>query len=271
MEKILWLDSETTGIDPVQNDIVQIAGIVEIDGAVEDEFEFKCRPWNPANINPSALETNKFTKDEIMTWAPPLEVKKKLFDIFGKYIDKFNREDKFLVGGHCVKFDIDFLNEFIKKSGDRYGSGSWLSWQPFDTMYLAVILKRLGIINPVNFKLESLYQLFNFPQYDPKNISVTIGDVPVKGFFKQPVFHDALADIRATREVGNRMLNMLKGLQIIKADAVAVETNKILDEVKKDITEGTFQKGGINENAPTSPRPEPPKSQGGTSDLTAQK
>jgi len=211
LEKILWLDSETTGIDPVQNDIIQIAGIIEIDGEIKDEFEFKCRPWNPANINPSALEMNKFSKDEILTWAPPSEVKKKLFDIFGKYIDKFNREDKFLVGGHCVSFDIQFLDQFIKKSGDRYGAGSWLSWQPFDTIFIAVLLKRLGIISPVNFKLETLCQVFGVP----------------------PGGHDALKDIRVTQLVGLKMFNLFKNIRQPLIE-ISKSFQKELSEILKD-------------------------------------
>ena len=32
MRKVLWLDIETTGLDPERHGIVQIAGIIEIDG-----------------------------------------------------------------------------------------------------------------------------------------------------------------------------------------------------------------------------------------------
>jgi oligoribonuclease (3'-5' exoribonuclease) len=32
--KIFWFDTETTGLDPVVNSIVQLAAIIEIDGEV---------------------------------------------------------------------------------------------------------------------------------------------------------------------------------------------------------------------------------------------
>ena len=187
MEKVLWFDIETTGVDPVKNDIIQIAGIVEIEGSDEEEFSFTCRPHAPDNINPSALEVNRHTIEEISNWEPPFRMLDKLMAVFQKFINKFDRKDKFLPAGHVVTFDIQMLDQFFKKSGDRYGIGSWMTWQPFDTMYLAVILKRLGIINPLDMKLATLANTFGIA----------------------PGIHGALSDIRATREVGNHMLGLI--------------------------------------------------------------
>lgn len=188
MEKTLWFDTETTGVDPVKNDIVQIGGLIEIDGSVEEEFNFKCRPHDPENVVPAALEINRHTLDEILTWEPPFRMLDKLLGVFKKFINKFDRNDKFLPAGHVVTFDIQMLDQFFKKSGDRYGIGSWMTWQPLDTMFIGVLLKRLGIINPIDMKLATLANTFGII----------------------PGTHDALADIRATREIGIAMLERLE-------------------------------------------------------------
>jgi DNA polymerase-3 subunit epsilon len=43
MKKLLYLDLETTGLDPKTNSIHEIGAIVEIDGFVAGEFEIKLK------------------------------------------------------------------------------------------------------------------------------------------------------------------------------------------------------------------------------------
>ena len=44
MNKIFYFDTETTGLDPKRHDIIQLAYIVEINGEVKEEGEFKLQP-----------------------------------------------------------------------------------------------------------------------------------------------------------------------------------------------------------------------------------
>lgn len=185
MEKLLWFDDETTGLDPVKNDIIQIAGLIEIDGSVEDEFSFTCSPYNINNLDPKALEVNRRTEAELSSFESPLRVWEKIEKILSRHVNKYKRDDKFTPAGHCVTFDIQFLDQFIRKSGDKYGFGSWGTWQAFDTMFIAVLFKRFGFINPASMKLADLC----------KALGVIPGD------------HEAMNDIRATQECGRIMYN----------------------------------------------------------------
>lgn len=186
MSKVIWFDTETTGLNPVHNDIIQIAGIIEIDGKSVEEFNFKCRPHNPENIEQEALDTHGYKKEDIITWEEPQQAFTKLTDVFSKYIDKYSKYDKFIPAGHNVTFDIQFLGEFFKKCGDSYGIGSWMSWQPLDTMVMAVILKRLNKFNPVNMKLQTICNAVGIKYSE----------------------HDALEDVRASRRFGNNFLDL---------------------------------------------------------------
>lgn len=183
--KTLWFDTETTGLDPIKNDIIQIAGIVEIDGEEKEAFNYKCRPHNPDNIDEDAIKTHGFTIEQIKTWTGPLEVYTDLIHIFGKYIDKFDRSDKFVPAGHNVNFDIDMLLNFFHKCNDTY-FGSWMRWHPLDTMEMSVIANYLGYINPKNHKLETLAKIFGI-QFEA---------------------HDAMEDIIATRKIGKKLLSL---------------------------------------------------------------
>lgn len=192
--KILWLDTETSGLDPVKNDIIQIAGIIEIDGVVKEEFNFKCRPHNPATIEDSALRVNKVCKDELLSRQYPASMKEELLSVFQKYINKFDTMDKFLPAGHNVRFDIEFLSKFFEKCGDKY-FGSWMDWHPLDTVCMAVMCRLLGKIYPPNLKLQTVCE--------------TLGVIPGT--------HDAMTDIRATREIAQKMLSMFAKEQNIEA------------------------------------------------------
>ena len=107
--KVNHFDTETTGLDAVKNDIIQIAGIIEIDGEVMEEFHFKCQPHSYENISPQALKINGYTVEQLKTFEDPHVIHKKLVDIFSKYIDKYDREDKFYPAGQNIRFDMGFL------------------------------------------------------------------------------------------------------------------------------------------------------------------
>ena len=49
---ILWVDVETTGLDRHRHGIIQIAGMVEVDGEVVETFDLRMNP--EAEFDPAA-------------------------------------------------------------------------------------------------------------------------------------------------------------------------------------------------------------------------
>lgn len=186
--KVLYLDTETTGVDHRTNEITQIALIVEIDGEVKEEVNFRCQPTNWDAIDPKAIETTGVSIEQLKTFELPGETAKKIQALFNRYIDKFDKSDKFYPAGHNVTFDLEFLQAFWKKHLDSYGTGSYQNWRALDTRTLANFMAYKGIIQPSDLKLKTLCDLFH----------VTIQA------------HDAMSDIRATRELMNKMLLSLQ-------------------------------------------------------------
>lgn len=174
--KVLYFDVETTGLDPVKNDVIQIAGIIEIGNEVKMDFCMNCQPFSYDNITQEALDINGYTIEQIKTFDSPGAVYRKLIGIFEKYIDRFDKSDKFYPAGQNVRFDVDFLKQFFIKNDDKY-YGSWLNYHYVDLLYLAAVLKYAGKIDVENLKLETIAEYFGFK-------------------FKA---HDALADITTTR------------------------------------------------------------------------
>ena len=190
MMKVLYLDTETTGLDPKKNDIIQVAGIVEIDGQEVEAFKFNCQPFDYGAVKQSALDVHGFTIEQIRNFPDPRCVYDELKFILVKYIDKYNRDDKFTLAGQNVRFDADFLNEFFIKNSDTY-YGSWFNWRHVDLLAFVRILNFASIIKTENDKLETLAKMF---------------DVELKA-------HDALEDIRATRTILKKLIERYLPIQ----------------------------------------------------------
>lgn len=188
MNKIFFFDIESSGLDSIKNDILTLSGIVEIDGKVKDTINLKMQPFNYDNISKEALEINGLTLEEIKTFDDPKVAHKKLIGFFSKYIDRYNRKDKFTLAGYnIIKFDIPFLNEFFKKCNDKY-FGSWVNGYPLDVYQLVVLLKHLNAFNLDNIKLETIANELK---------------IPIKA-------HEAEADTVATREVYNKLMHKIQ-------------------------------------------------------------
>jgi len=178
--KYVYIDCETTGLNPVKNDIWELAFIVDINGKVEYEEVLEIQPFNGDHLDVDALKLTRMTPEKLNDLEFTVyEAVEKIKDIWGRYIDKFNRDDKFVVGGYFVKFDLDFLREMFKKAGDRYGIGSWMFTPPIEvSTVVAQHIAEFGLRLP-NYKLATVCEHYGI-------------DIEA---------HQALSDIRATREL----------------------------------------------------------------------
>jgi len=190
--KTLYFDVETTGKNPEHCAIVQIAGIIEIDKEVVDTFNFTVRPHSAAIIETEALEVIGKSAEEIAAFDSIPSTYNKLFRLFDKYIDKYDKTDKFYPAGYNVRFDLDFLQQFVKRvqrayNQQEYGIGSYIRWQYIDVMQIAYNLNYMGKLSPSDFKLGTLAELFQI-------------DIQA---------HDALSDVRTTREIYYKLIQEL--------------------------------------------------------------
>ena len=178
MNKYCFFDIESTGLDPKRNDIIQLALIIEIDNKIVYKEKLECQPFDYSAIEPKALETNHLTIEQIKTFQTPQEMYKKLIKILDTYVDKYNKNDKFIPVGYNVNFDIGFLREFFLKNGNKY-YGSYFDYHFLDGMALTFFMRYIGKLNLENYRLET----------SCKHYGIEINA------------HDALSDIEATREL----------------------------------------------------------------------
>ena len=110
--KIIFIDTETTGLNSQKHDIIQIAGLITEDKKILDEFNFKCQPVNWNTISKQALQINNTTIDDLKKYEMPQAT----FIHFLKILEKHFDGEKFIIAGQNVKsFDWRFVVSFWDK------------------------------------------------------------------------------------------------------------------------------------------------------------
>jgi DNA polymerase-3 subunit epsilon len=186
-QKIFWFDVETTGLDPLQNDILTLSGLIEIDGKIVDKINLKMQPINYKSITEEALRINGMKLEEIKKFESPHNAKKKLVTFFNKYVNRFDKTDKFIPAGYNVSFDVEFLFKLFQKCGDPY-CGSYIDYHKLDVASLVIFFKIHGLFDFQGFKLADASKQLNI-QLDA---------------------HDAKEDILATRQVYYKLMDKIE-------------------------------------------------------------
>jgi DNA polymerase-3 subunit epsilon len=184
--KLFFVDLETTGTKYWRNGVHQISGCVEIDGEVKEYFDFHVKPNPKAEIDEVALDISGVTRQDLEDYADMGDVYNELITILSRYIDKYNRKDKFfLVGFNAAAFDGPFFRAFFKQNGDEY-YGSWFYSVPLDVIVLAMEYLKDLRAGMNDFKLHTVAEALLIE-------------------VDQTRLHDAKYDIDLTREIYHRL------------------------------------------------------------------
>lgn len=193
--KKFYVDCETTGTDPKKHGIIQISAKIAIDGVIKDSLNLLVQPFPTDEINDDALKANGITKEQLFTYdrLEPAGAHKQLCIFLAKWVNKFEKTDKFFWVGYKAAFDSDMLREFFAKNGDTY-FGSWFFTPPLCVMSLAgfLLAKRRHAME--NFKLKTVYEtLYPDSRYSEED------------------WHDAMFDIDRTIDVETALRQIIVG------------------------------------------------------------
>lgn len=187
LRKVLYFDVETTGLDAKLNDIIQLSGIIEIDGEIKETFNLKMQPFDWTTISSEALNVTGTTDEMLKSYGTPQKAFSDFIGLLSTYVDRYDKTDKMYAAGYNVQFDIGFLREFFLKNGDVY-FGSWFSGRVIDPLYLCSYFDLMGKFSLPNYKLATVC--------DHLGIEIQA--------------HDALSDIQATRNLVYKLKEFFK-------------------------------------------------------------
>ncbi len=183
-KKTLWFDLETTGTDAAKHGIIQFAALVDVDGETVAQENIFMAPHDGAVIEDAALQVSGITRDAIAGFLSHDAAYQRIKSLLDRYCDKYDPQDKFYPAGYNVRFDLDFLQAMFKRV-DRYGLGSYLNWRSIDPLPLLHMMDFSGRLSLPDYKLPTVSRHFGI-------------DIDA---------HDALSDIRATRELSQRLMS----------------------------------------------------------------
>jgi len=159
--KELFFDTETTGLNPKTNSIIQLAGYIKIDKEIKEEFDFRIKPYEDNNIQiQESIKIHKIPVEEMFSYPDSRDVFPKVIDLFDKYINKYDKEDKFIPAGQNVSFDIEMLYVFFLRNNNKF-LGSYINFsERKDLLPLIQTLRAMGKIDIPNSKLETVCNYF---------------------------------------------------------------------------------------------------------------
>lgn len=179
-ENVVFIDTETTGLDPLRHEVWDIA-LIEIDGT---EHEWHLRPQRPEAAEPGALRVNRFYERTAKHgWAWSLDRP----NLIASEIAGLTANHQ--IAGIVPDFDAGFLSRLLIENGQRE---AW-HYHLIDVEVLAVGYLRGRQRRAGRGRGERLV-----PPYDTKEVIRQLG---ING--ESPTFekHTAIGDARLARAI----------------------------------------------------------------------
>lgn len=127
--KRMFIDVETTGLDERTASTVELAGVVDIDGQVVDEFTWYIKPYG-TEVSKKSLKTIGLTEQDLHDRGESVEVVVGKFKaLLDTHIDRYNKADKFFFYAYNSPFDYRFTRALWEGPGRQEYFGSYF-WFP---------------------------------------------------------------------------------------------------------------------------------------------
>jgi DNA polymerase III epsilon subunit-like protein len=173
---VVWCDTETTGLDPIDSGPFEIAFLVYRGGELLAERLYYLNPLNDeVAIHQPALDVNGATEEQIRGYPPAKEIVPRITG----FLKEFAVPEKLGFAGYNCEFDYGHLGALFYREGviiNDYFSGKMI-----DVLELVKRAKGKKLLKPtVNNKLETM----------TKSLDIEHDEA-----------HTAMSDIKATRRL----------------------------------------------------------------------
>lgn len=199
-KKIIFLDCETTGLDEKDADgftllaheihsIIELSYIIDIDGKMVEKQQLYARPRPNDVISKEALNVNGRKEEEILNFPPQKDLYTMFLQSLGKWVDPFNKEDKFWFLAYNAGYDDGFVRQLFSDHGDTY-YGSWF-WVP------CIDIKQ--IVGAMLMESDARHLI--------PNVKLTTVAKYLDIAVKEDNFHDGLYDCRILRSIYYKLVS----------------------------------------------------------------
>jgi DNA polymerase III subunit epsilon len=180
VEKILWFDVETGGTDEKTDALLQLSALVEINGEIVEEIDLKMQPLRGKLVKQDAIEKHGMTIETIKSF----QVAHVCHTHFEAFLLRHNpnptKPGRYIMAGYNPEFDCRFLSQWYQDiTGGPYDYWKHLQFSPLDVLPTLRAMRYHGVLDLPDTKLETCCKHFG---------------IEIKA-------HDALSDIKATREL----------------------------------------------------------------------
>jgi DNA polymerase III epsilon subunit-like protein len=183
-DKILFVDTETGGLEPTKHSLLSIGLAVWCNFEIVDCLEILINDGR-LNANEKALAINKIDIDLHKRVAKPSS---EAFYQLKVFLQKhFNRAEKITLAGHNVSFDVSFLKEFLNENNENYSD--YFSHRLIDTSSILYYLYLAGKIDQRAISSDEAFKAFKINVLER---------------------HTALKDALATAELFTKLLFLTK-------------------------------------------------------------
>jgi DNA polymerase III epsilon subunit-like protein len=171
----VFIDTETTGLDPIDSAPFEVAMMVYHGGELLIERVFNLNPLSEeVIIHEDALKVNGATEEQIRSYPPAEEVIPQISDFLSAYCPP----EKMVFGGYNASFDYGQMGGIMFRH--RSMIGDYFTGQLIDVLELVRKAKAQGLIKATrDNKLSTITEALGI---------------------KHDEAHTALSDIRATRK-----------------------------------------------------------------------
>jgi len=139
---ILFLDLETTGLNPEIHNVLEIAGVwFDIhEHTIEPAFHFFVKERLKMHCDPIAMEINKIDLNFVREHG--LYSKDAIIKMRQAFDEKLGpNHGRVVLGGHNVKFDISFMMKLYEAAGEQYEQDFDYHCFSTDTLMMFLMMK----------------------------------------------------------------------------------------------------------------------------------
>ena len=188
---LLYIDTETTGLDTATCSIWQLSGYIsDTATGTSDSFDYKMRPYRNEIISKEAAAKTGATQEELDGYPSQSEVFSNFTALLSKYVDLEDWNQRVIPVGYNISFDLDFLRSWFAFNNSATLFSRNIYFPGIDVMYLAAYCLLGERSKMRNFQLSTVYEKLTGKSLENA--------------------HNAMADIDATKELLNVVVGKLR-------------------------------------------------------------